>query len=115
MKMRPIETLLGKNNLCRPPRSTVTESERSTEEFDSESMRYLSYVLYPLCIGGAVYSLVYVPHKSWWSWTIQSVVNGVYAFGFLFMLPQLFVNYKVSKFMFFTVELWMKVYNICST
>ena len=79
-----------------PRRSGVTESEKSTEEFDSESMRYLSYILYPLCIGGAVYSLVYVPHKSWWSWTIQSVVNGVYAFGFLFMLPQLFVNYKVS-------------------
>jgi len=78
-------------------RSGVTESEKSTEEFDSESMRYLSYILYPLCIGGAVYSLVYVPHKSWWSWTIQSVVNGVYAFGFLFMLPQLFVNYKLKS------------------
>ena len=88
-----------------PPRSTVTESEKSTEAFDSESMRYLSYVLYPLCIGGAVYSLVYVPHKSWWSWTIQSVVNGVYAFGFLFMLPQLFVIYKVSKWI--TIEIWM--------
>lgn len=24
-------------------------------------------------------------------------VSGVYAFGFLFMLPQLFVNYKVSS------------------
>merc|ERR1712027_221012 len=78
-------------------RSGVTESEKSTEEFDSESMRYLSYILYPLCIGGAVYSLAYVPHKSWWSWTIQSVVNGVYAFGFLFMLPQLFVNYKLKS------------------
>merc|ERR1712117_209150 len=67
-------------------RSGVTESEKSTEEFDSESMRYLSYILYPLCIGGAVYSLVYVPHKSWGSWTIQSVVNGVYAFGFVFLI-----------------------------
>jgi hypothetical protein len=25
------------------------------------------------------------------------LVNGVYAFGFLFMLPQLFVNYKLKS------------------
>jgi hypothetical protein len=77
--------------------ASKTESERSTEAFDSQSMKYLSYVLYPLCLGGAIYSLLYTPHKSWWSWTIQSLVNGVYAFGFLFMLPQLFVNYKLKS------------------
>ena len=70
---------------------------KTTEEFDSTAMKYLSYVLYPLCFAGAVYSLLYTPHKSWWSWTIQSTVNGVYAFGFLFMLPQLFVNYKLKS------------------
>ena len=32
-----------------------------------------------------------------YSWTIQSTVNGVYAFGFLFMMPQLFVNYKLKS------------------
>merc|ERR1711902_173393 len=47
--------------------------------------------------GGAVYSLLYTPHKSWYSWTIQTTVNGVYAFGFLFMLPQLFLNYKLKS------------------
>ncbi|WAR11978.1 CLP1L-like protein [Mya arenaria] len=62
-----------------------------------EAMKYLSYVLYPLCIGGAGYSLMYVQHKSWFSWVIQSLVNGVYALGFLFMLPQLFVNYKLKS------------------
>eukprot|EP00095_Tigriopus_kingsejongensis_P010369 snap_masked-scaffold933_size79438-processed-gene-0.6 protein:Tk10369 transcript:snap_masked-scaffold933_size79438-processed-gene-0.6-mRNA-1 annotation:"hypothetical protein DAPPUDRAFT_315834" len=72
-------------------------TEKTTQEFDSQSMKYLAYVLYPLCAGGAVYSLLYTPHKSWWSWTIQSLVNGVYAFGFLFMLPQLFVNYKLKS------------------
>uniref|UniRef100_A0A9J8A583 Lipid scramblase CLPTM1L n=1 Tax=Cyprinus carpio carpio TaxID=630221 RepID=A0A9J8A583_CYPCA len=46
---------------------------------------------------GAVYSLVFVKYKSWYSWIINSLVNGVYAFGFLFMLPQLFVNYKVCS------------------
>lgn len=71
--------------------------EANTAELDGVAMRYLSWVLYPLCIGGAVYSLIYTPHKSWYSWTIQTTVNGVYAFGFLFMLPQLFLNYKLKS------------------
>lgn len=72
-------------------------AEQTTEKFDSEAMRYLSYILIPLLLGGAVYSLLYTPHKSWKSWTIQSLVNAVYAFGFLFMLPQLFVNYRLKS------------------
>jgi len=60
-------------------------------------MRYLSYLLYPLCVGLAVYSLVYSSHKSFYSWIINSLVNGVYAFGFLFMMPQLFLNYKLKS------------------
>ncbi|KPI97578.1 PREDICTED: cleft lip and palate transmembrane protein 1-like protein [Papilio xuthus] len=72
-------------------------AERCTARADAEAMRYLSILLYPLCIAGALYSLVYEPHKSWYSWALLSVVNGVYAFGFLFMLPQLFVNYRLRS------------------
>ncbi|KAH8387829.1 hypothetical protein KR093_009721 [Drosophila rubida] len=72
-------------------------AEQRTQQFDREGMRYLSYLLYPLCVGGAIYSLIYQPHRSWYSWTLNSLVNGVYAFGFLFMLPQLFVNYKLKS------------------
>nr|CAI5816857.1 unnamed protein product [Callosobruchus analis] len=77
--------------------SDETSDEKRTREYDEECMRYLSYVLYPLCIGAAIYSLLYQPHKSWYSWTINSLVNGVYAFGFLFMLPQLFINYRLKS------------------
>ncbi|XP_033335152.1 lipid scramblase CLPTM1L [Megalopta genalis] len=77
--------------------SSKNVAEVKTREFDAESMRYLSYLLYPLVIIGAIYSLLYQPHKSWYSWSINSLVNGVYAFGFLFMLPQLFVNYKLKS------------------
>jgi len=71
--------------------------EANTAELDTTAMKYLSWVLYPLCVGGAIYSLIYMPHKSWYSWTVQTTVNGVYAFGFLFMLPQLFLNYKLKS------------------
>ncbi|XP_034016932.1 cleft lip and palate transmembrane protein 1-like protein isoform X2 [Thalassophryne amazonica] len=73
------------------------ESEKRTEEYDTLAMKYLSYLLYPLCIGGAIYALIFLRYKSWYSWLINSLVNGVYAFGFLFMLPQLFVNYKLKS------------------
>jgi len=75
----------------------TSDNEKSTQDFDQEALKYLSYLLYPLCVGGAIYSLIYVPHKSFYSWIIKSLVNAVYAFGFLFMLPQLFINYKLKS------------------
>jgi len=71
--------------------------EEATRVHDQQAFKYLSYALYPLCLLGAVYSLFYVPHKSIYSWVVQSLVNGVYVFGFLFMLPQLFINYKLKS------------------
>ncbi|XP_061670561.1 lipid scramblase CLPTM1L [Syngnathoides biaculeatus] len=75
----------------------LDESEKRTGEYDTQAMKYLSYLLYPLCLGGALYALIFLRYKSWYSWLINSMVNGVYAFGFLFMLPQLFVNYKLKS------------------
>lgn len=77
--------------------SARTSAENATEKLDYEGIKYLSYILYPLLFCGAVYSLLYTPHKSWYSWIINCLVNGVYAFGFLFMLPQLFINYKLKS------------------
>ncbi|KAJ3661438.1 hypothetical protein Zmor_005833 [Zophobas morio] len=71
--------------------------ELQTRKYDEECMKYLCYLLYPLCGCAAIYSLLYQSHKSWYSWTINSLVNGVYAFGFLFMLPQLFINYRLKS------------------
>ena len=51
-------------------------------------MRYLSYALYPLVIGYAIYALVYESHKSWYSWILNSLVGAVYTFGFILMCPQ---------------------------
>ncbi|XP_028327143.1 cleft lip and palate transmembrane protein 1-like protein [Gouania willdenowi] len=84
---------------CKNSRINVNkldEEERKTVEFDTQASKYLSYLVYPLCISGAVFSLAYLRQKSYYSWLINSLVTGVYAFGFLSMAPQLFINYKLK-------------------
>ena len=59
-----------------------------TKQYDAEAMRYLSYALYPLVIGYAIYALIYETHRSWYSWVLHSLVGAVYTFGFILMCPQ---------------------------
>jgi hypothetical protein len=68
-----------------------------TKEYDDMAFRHLSLVLYPLVLGYATYSLVHSQHKSWYSWVISSLTGFVYAFGFILMTPQLFINYKLKS------------------
>ncbi|XP_071326296.1 lipid scramblase CLPTM1L-like isoform X2 [Trachinotus anak] len=75
----------------------LDEDERKTVDYDTQASRYLSYLVYPLCISGAIFSLAYLRQKSYYSWLINSLVTGVYAFGFLSMAPQLFINYKLKS------------------
>ncbi|KAL4425896.1 hypothetical protein ABPG75_009912 [Micractinium tetrahymenae] len=68
-----------------------------TDQYDAEAMRYLSYALYPLVIGYAIYALYFQTHKSWYSWVLNSLVGAVYTFGFILMCPQLYLNYKLKS------------------
>lgn len=43
--------------------SARTSGENTTEKLDSEGIKYLSYLMCPLLVGLAVYSLLYTPHK----------------------------------------------------
>lgn len=75
----------------------LDEEERKTVEYDTQASRYLSYLVYPLCISGAIFSLAYLRQKSYYSWLINSLVTGVYALGFLSMAPQLYINHKLKS------------------
>lgn len=68
-----------------------------TREFDQQAMRYLSYLFYPLMVGYAAYSLYYETHRGWYSFVLNTLVGFIYAFGFIAMTPQLFINYKLKS------------------
>ncbi|CAH8288277.1 unnamed protein product [Heterobilharzia americana] len=74
-----------------------SKAEEATDQLDAQFMRWLLYIMIPLCIGGSVYSLFYVSHRSWYSWCLHTMVHGVYAFGLLLMTPQLFLNYSFKS------------------
>jgi len=78
----------------------LSETEEKTKEYDEIAFRYLYLVAIPLLGAYAVYSLVYDTHKSWYSFVITTLVGSVYAYGFLMMVPSLYINYrlKVGRF-----------------
>lgn len=79
----------------------LSETERKTKEYDEIAFKWLYILAVPLLGGYAIYSLVYETHKSWYSYVIETLVGSVYAYGFLMMVPSLYINYrlKVSNFL----------------
>lgn len=75
----------------------LSETEKKTEEYDEIAFRYLYMVAVPLLIAYAIYSLMYDTHKSWYSFIITTLVGSVYAYGFLMMVPSLYINYRLKS------------------
>lgn len=72
-------------------------NDSPTAEHDRVAVAHLSYVLYPLIAGQSLYTLAYSVHKGWYSWVVSSLTSFVYAFGFIMMTPQLYINYKLKS------------------
>ena len=75
----------------------LSETEKKTEEYDQIAFKYLYLVAIPLLLAYAGYSLVYESHKSWYSFIIAVLVGSVYAYGFLMMVPSLYINYRLKS------------------
>lgn len=69
----------------------------NTNDYDRLAFKYLSWVLFPLVVGYAIYSLIYTEHKGWYSWLLSMIYGFLLMFGFIMMTPQLFINYKLKS------------------
>ncbi|KAJ2988840.1 hypothetical protein NUW58_g3771 [Xylaria curta] len=75
----------------------LSETEEKTKEYDEIAFKYMYIAGVPLLIGYAIYSLYYESHKSWYSYIITTLVGSVYAYGFLMMVPSLYINYRLKS------------------
>ncbi|KAK4110746.1 cleft lip and palate transmembrane 1 [Canariomyces notabilis] len=75
----------------------LSETEEKTKEYDQIAFRYMYIAGVPLLIAYAIYSLIYETHKSWYSYIITTLVGSVYAYGFLMMVPSLYINYRLKS------------------
>ena len=75
---------------------TRKEYRGETNEADSKGMKFLYILLLPLIISYSIYQLIYGKHRGIRSYFIHCASGAIYSFGFLAMLPQLYVNYKLK-------------------
>ncbi|KAB8349480.1 hypothetical protein FH972_023507 [Carpinus fangiana] len=75
----------------------LSETEEKTKEYDEIAFKYMFWIAIPLIIAYAGYSLTYDSHKSWYSFILTTLVGSVYAYGFLMMVPALYINYRLQS------------------
>uniref|UniRef100_A0A915DAJ4 Cleft lip and palate associated transmembrane protein n=1 Tax=Ditylenchus dipsaci TaxID=166011 RepID=A0A915DAJ4_9BILA len=61
--------------------------ESATKAYDQLAFKYLSWVLFPLLGGYAVYSLIYEEQRGWYSWILGMLYGFLLMFGFIMMTP----------------------------
>lgn len=72
-------------------------SSAKTQQHDNYATKILYKVFVVLLIGVTIYQLVYKEIKSYYSFTLNTLVLFIYMFGFVNMFPQLYINYKLKS------------------
>jgi len=72
------------------------KDEELTAQYDRECFKYLGAILFPVLLAYSVYDLMNNPQTSWWTWFIATLAYSVYVAGFICMIPQLYINYKLK-------------------
>ena len=78
-------------------RVEVKNAGTATDQHDTQATFWLGIVCVPLVLGYAAYSWQHEVHRSTYSFIIGTLVGFVYAFGFIAMTPQLFINYRLKS------------------
>ncbi|XMA12142.1 hypothetical protein WAI453_004933 [Rhynchosporium graminicola] len=97
VRIRPAPNSIIPYRIAFEDKHQLSETEEKTKEYDAVAFKYLYMIAVPLLLAYAAYSLKYESHKSWYSFVITTLVGSVYAYGFLMMVPSLYINYRLKS------------------
>jgi Cleft lip and palate transmembrane protein 1 (CLPTM1) len=97
VRIRPVPDSIIPYRIVFEDKHKLSETEEKTKEYDAIAFKYLYMVAVPLLLAYAIYSVIYEEHKSWYSFIITWLVGSVYAYGFLMMVPSLYINYRLKS------------------
>ncbi|KAI9049629.1 hypothetical protein LZ554_006654 [Drepanopeziza brunnea f. sp. 'monogermtubi'] len=97
VRVRPAPDSIIPYRIAFEDKHVLSETEEKTKEYDAVAFKYLYMIAVPLLVAYAAYSLKYESHKSWYSFVIATLVGSVYAYGFLMMVPSLYINYRLKS------------------
>lgn len=97
VRLRPVPDSIIPYRVVFEDKHVLSETEEKTKEYDAVAFKYLYVIAIPLLLAYAAYSVIYDTHKSWYSFVIATLVGSVYAYGFLMMVPSLYINYRLKS------------------
>lgn len=97
VRVRPAPDAIIPYRIVFEDKHKLSDVEKKTQEYDEIAFKYLYIIAVPLLLAYAAYSLMYDSHKSWYSFVIATLVGSVYAYGFLMMVPSLYINYRLKS------------------
>ncbi|CAO1626649.1 unnamed protein product [Sympodiomycopsis kandeliae] len=75
----------------------LSAEEKETQEYDRLAFKIVAWITAPLLGGYTIYSALYNEHRGWWSFIIGTLCSFVYSFGFVSLIPQVILNYKLKS------------------
>ncbi|OCF30500.1 cleft lip and palate associated transmembrane protein [Kwoniella heveanensis BCC8398] len=97
IRIRPAPNSIFGYTLQFEDKRELSEDEKKTQEYDALAFRLVSYAAIPLLAGYTGYSLMYETHRGWYSFVVATLAQAIYMFGFVQLVPQLIINYKLKS------------------
>ncbi|ODO09245.1 hypothetical protein I350_02845 [Cryptococcus amylolentus CBS 6273] len=96
VRIRPSTNLIG-YSLNFEDKRVLTEDEKKTQEYDALAFKLVSYAAIPMLAVYTGYSCNYSTHRGWYSFIVSTLAQAIYMFGFVQLVPQLIINYKLKS------------------